>query len=205
MCQGISSYIQGMQGGPPTHLLISTVSCLSCQAWFSHQHCVQRGILRWKRTSQMQTFPTAENTHGRMTASGDWSACSKSFSQKHRPAQHQNPHTRENTRAQRGKCFKQSCDLPPHQRIHTGAKPYDCSEGEECFSCKTALVWLQREHTGEGACKGIDSGKSCSQNAGLISHPTVYAGKKPFQCALATDPPSFCVRIHTGGRFTWAI
>lgn len=68
-----------MQGGPPAHLMISTVSCLSCQAWFSHQHCVQGGILRWKRTSRMQTFPTAKNTHGRKTAPGDWSACSKSL------------------------------------------------------------------------------------------------------------------------------
>ncbi|PIO13030.1 hypothetical protein AB205_0177790, partial [Aquarana catesbeiana] len=56
-------------------------------------------------------------------------------------------YTRELTQC--GKCFVQKEHLRQHQKSHTGACPYSCSECGKCFIQNEALLIHQRVHTGE--------------------------------------------------------
>ena len=45
--------------------------------------------------------------------------------------------------------FTNKSHLLQHQTSHTGEKPYQCNQCDQCFSRKSTLVQHQRTHTGE--------------------------------------------------------
>ncbi|NXR10457.1 ZN787 protein, partial [Semnornis frantzii] len=55
--------------------------------------------------------------------------------------------------------FSDSCQLTNHRRIHTGEKPFSCSECGQSFNHRNNLIRHYRAHTGEKPFTCPDCGK----------------------------------------------
>ncbi|KAK1327406.1 hypothetical protein QTO34_014167, partial [Cnephaeus nilssonii] len=56
-------------------------------------------------------------------------------------------------------CGKQHSNFTQYQRVHSGAKPYECSECGKSFTCNNHLLIHKRVHTGEKLYACTDYGK----------------------------------------------
>ncbi|XP_039618253.1 zinc finger protein 287-like [Polypterus senegalus] len=82
-----------------------------------------------------------------------------------------------------GKEFSQKRYLQGHQRIHTGEKAYSCSECGKQFSVRHNLQRHRRLHTGEKPYCCSECGKKFSQRSQLLTHKSIHTGEKAFSCS----------------------
>eukprot|EP00475_Leptophrys_vorax_P039845 TRINITY_DN7280_c0_g2_i1.p1 TRINITY_DN7280_c0_g2~~TRINITY_DN7280_c0_g2_i1.p1 ORF type:complete len:467 (-),score=70.72 TRINITY_DN7280_c0_g2_i1:30-1430(-) len=107
-----------------------------------------------------------------------------------------------------GKIFSSRSNMVAHSKIHTGERPYVCTE-LDCgrnFVKKSNLTRHMLIHTGDKPFECADCGKKFRQRRNLSRHKTIHSQEKPYECTqcgwkfrrrsnLLTH-----FRIHTGEK-----
>ncbi|XP_039618168.1 zinc finger protein 184-like [Polypterus senegalus] len=82
-----------------------------------------------------------------------------------------------------GKQFSDSTQLQIHTAVHTGKKPFCCSDYCKQFATCTHLQTHRRTHTGEKPYSCSDCGKRFSYYSSLQNHTRTHCGEKQYGCS----------------------
>ncbi|XP_075772569.1 uncharacterized protein LOC142824460 isoform X2 [Pelodiscus sinensis] len=86
---------------------------------------------------------------------------------------------------QQSPCTCSDCEtLLEHQRVHTGEKPFKCSDSGKSFSEHSHFTNHQKIHTRDAPHNCSDCGKNFSKNSHLVMHRMTHTGEKPFNCSV---------------------
>ncbi|XP_075772552.1 uncharacterized protein LOC102461677 isoform X3 [Pelodiscus sinensis] len=86
---------------------------------------------------------------------------------------------------QQSPCTSSDCEtLPEHQRVHTGEKPFKCSDSGKSFSEHSHFTNHQKIHTRDTPHNCSDCGKNFSANSHFVIHRMAHTGEKPFNCSV---------------------
>ena len=69
-----------------------------------------------------------------------------------------------------------------HQRIHTGAKPYECNTSRKAFSHKDTLTQHHKILSGEKPSMCSSCGKAFTHKDVLVEHQKIHTRQKSFEC-----------------------
>ena len=78
------------------------------------------------------------------------------------------------------KRFAQRRHLNIHELMHTGEKPFQCTQCEKRHPSQSILDQHMNIHRGEYKC--TDCGKCCHSSSQLAEHRRSHSGEKPFEC-----------------------
>ncbi|XP_060785063.1 histone-lysine N-methyltransferase PRDM9-like isoform X2 [Neoarius graeffei] len=191
--------------------LLQVFSCSQCPLSYASQiylekhiqRCHYEGYVRLWKAGEIQyelqihskgssNQPTSSDTFSADTFQKDiqkenhhYSDCKKSFSYQSALQRNQRIHTGEKPYlcSQCGNSFTHQRNLQRHQYIHTGEKPYQCSQCGKSFNQQGTLLLHQRIHTGEKPYHCSQCGKRFTQQGHLLVHQRVHTGEKPYHCS----------------------
>ena len=150
--------------------------------------CDRQKTYQGRLTGQQSTHPSCLNVHVK-TYIGESSIKDKQYEQKSavQPSifqQWPTVHTggKPYVCTQCGyKCTYRS-HMVQHTRIHTREKPYVCTECGDKFTQKSCLVQHTRIHTGEKPYVCTECGDKFTQKSHLVQHTRIHTGEKPYVC-----------------------
>ncbi|XP_037042787.1 zinc finger protein 813-like [Bradysia coprophila] len=97
--------------------------------------------------------------------------------------------------AECGKQFSRKATLIIHSRVHTGKKPYKCTQCDYASAQAINLCRHERIHS-ENEFKCDICNRTFRHKAYLIDHKNVHTGEKPYECDVCNETFALRARLY---------